>query len=109
MVSIKCVPSIGTFISIPSYKLPVATEIGGRCIPEALVRSKDPERIFLSAFPTCAGSPVEQKPISAELMETIARICVVMNRDFQVKWLLPKMQWWMYAQLFLFCLQDKVD
>lgn len=26
----------------------------------------------------------EQKPISPEMMETIARICVVMNRDFQV-------------------------
>lgn len=27
----------------------------------------------------------EQKPIPPEMMETIARICVVMNRDFQVR------------------------
>lgn len=36
-------------------------------------------------FIRCASGVVfEQKPIPAELMETIARICVVMNRDFQV-------------------------
>lgn len=39
-----------------------------------------PFTVFAPRFP-CN----EQKTVSPELMETIARICVVMNRDFQVR------------------------